>query len=226
MTVPWGGMNPEPAPRTRIGNAERDRVAHVLKEALADGQLSITEFDGRSRTLYQATYLDELPALTADLSPVGYQTSASVVRQSPGDVAVPQQHTPACVTGEPGGVATSFAVMGGVEHHGDWLIAPSHLSIALMGGTDLNLQRARFSSAHTSIRVAAVMGGVRVVVPEDIRVKSEGAAIMGGFGIVDHPSVTVPQSELPANAPTITISGFALMGGVEVIRAARDAKLD
>ncbi|WP_066529435.1 DUF1707 SHOCT-like domain-containing protein [Corynebacterium bouchesdurhonense] len=200
-------------PRKRVSQVARQHAVDTLTAAYSDGQLSTQEFDERSAAAWRATFHDDLIPLIADLD-IAEPTLADVTSTHP---VLP--------TGEPGGVATSFAVMGGVEHHGDWLIAPSHLSIAFMGGTDLNLQRARLSSAHTSIRVAAVMGGGRVVVPEDVRVKSEGAAIMGGFGIVDHPSVTVPQSELPPNAPSITISGFSLMGGVEVIRAARDAEV-
>ena len=201
-------------PRKRLSQVARQHAVDTLTAAYTDGQLSTQEFDERSAAAWRATYSDEIVALTADLD---------IAKHTPNDAT--STHHPLLPTGEPGGVATSFAVMGGVEHTGDWLIAPSHLSIALMGGTNLNLQHARLSSPRTSIRVAAVMGGVRVIVPEDVRVKSEGAAIMGGFSIIDHPSVTVPQSELPANSPSITISGFALMGGVKVIRAARDAEV-
>ena len=92
-----------------------------------------------------------------------------------------------------------------------------------MGGTDLNLLKARFTEANTRINTLALMGGIRIIVPEDVRVLSEGFALMGGFEIHDDKSVTISQHDLPANAPTLTIGGLALMGGVEVIRMARNA---
>ena len=60
--------NPTP-PRKRASDAERDTAAKHLQDAFADGQISMAEFDERSRALYAATYADELPGLVEDLSP-------------------------------------------------------------------------------------------------------------------------------------------------------------
>ena len=52
-------MSESNLPRKRVTNAERDRAAYLLHDAFADGQITITEFDERSRALYAATFSDE-----------------------------------------------------------------------------------------------------------------------------------------------------------------------
>lgn len=60
-------------PRKRLSSAERARAEASLHEAFVDGQLTVTEFDERTASLYGATFVDELPALIDDLSPVTTQ---------------------------------------------------------------------------------------------------------------------------------------------------------
>lgn len=205
-------MNSPTPPRKRASDAERDTAAKHLQEAFADGQLSMSEFDDRSRALYAATYADELPALVADLSPV----------KRP-DRKDPPLH--ALVTGESGGSAFSLCIMGGTERAGQWLVAPTHTSITLMGGNALDLREARLASRETTIYAISIMGGIDIVVPEDVRVIDDGVGIMGGFGMEDHPSCTVSVAQLPADAPVIRVRGLALMGGVGITRAARGARV-
>ena len=208
-------MDNTPEPRKRATDSGRDSAAKRLQDAFADGQLSITEFDERSRAVYNATYADELPALTEDLSPVEHPHPA-----------VTSHASHAQVTGEPGGTAFSVSLMGGSERTGEWLVAPIHTSLALMGGTSLDLREARFYARETVINAVALMGGIEIIVPEDVRVVDNGAALMGGFGVEDHPSCTISRDDLPASAPVLRIRGFALMGGVGIVRAARGARVD
>lgn len=203
--------NPTP-PRKRASDAERDTAAKHLQDAFADGQISMAEFDERSRALYAATYADELPGLVEDLSPV----------KRPDREASPS-HT--LVTGESGGSAFTLSVMGGSERTGQWLMAPTHTSLTLMGGNALDLREARFAAHETTVNAVAIMGGIDIIVPDDVRVIDDGIGIMGGFGIEDHPSCTVPVAQLPADAPVIRVRGLALMGGVGITRAARGARV-
>lgn len=203
--------NPTP-PRKRASDAERDTAAKHLQDAFADGQISMAEFDERSRALYAATYADELPGLVEDLSPV----------KRPDREASPS-HT--LVTGESGGSAFTLSVMGGSERTGQWLMAPTHTSLTLMGGNALDLREARFAAHETTVNAVAIMGGIDIIVPDDVRVIDDGIGIMGGFGIEDHPSCTVPVAQLPADAPVIRVRGLALMGGVGITCAARGARV-
>lgn len=56
-------------PRIRAGDQDRQRVVEMLGRHLGDGRLRVDEFDERVAQAHAAVYLDELPALTADLPP-------------------------------------------------------------------------------------------------------------------------------------------------------------
>jgi hypothetical protein len=77
---------------------------------------------------------------------------------------------------------------------------------AIMGGADLDLRDAVFTSPVTEIKILAVMGGVHVRIPPGVRLETDGVAIMGGFD--DNPGVAGPGS------PVVRITGLAVMGGV------------
>ena len=75
------------------------------------------------------------------------------------------------------------------------------------GGGDLGIM--------ASIYVFALMGGVEIIVPPDVRLESDGFAIMGGF----EDQLTEPASTDP-NVPLVRVHGMAIMGGVEARVAA------
>jgi hypothetical protein len=54
-------------PRMRAGDKDRQRVVERLGKHFGEGRLTIQEFDERVVRAHASVYLDELPALTADL---------------------------------------------------------------------------------------------------------------------------------------------------------------
>ena len=54
-------------PRMRAGDKDRQRVVEQLGKHFAEGRLTVEEFDERAVRAHASVYLDELPALTADL---------------------------------------------------------------------------------------------------------------------------------------------------------------
>ena len=66
---------PEQTNRVRTSDAEREQVAEALRNAVAEGRLSLEEGDERLAALYQTKFRDELPTLVADL-PQGSAWSA------------------------------------------------------------------------------------------------------------------------------------------------------
>lgn len=63
-------MAAEPVPtsaRVRASDADRERVAAVLRAAAGTGLLSLGEVDERLAVVYAATYVDDLAPVTADL---------------------------------------------------------------------------------------------------------------------------------------------------------------
>ncbi len=55
------------SPEQRAGDLDRDRVAALLREALAEGRLDIDELNQRLDATYRAKTFGELAVLTSDL---------------------------------------------------------------------------------------------------------------------------------------------------------------
>ena len=58
-----------PGPRMRAGDADRAKTVETLGRHLADGRITVDEFDERVTLAHAAVHLDELPPLLADLPP-------------------------------------------------------------------------------------------------------------------------------------------------------------
>ena len=105
----------------------------------------------------------------------------------------------------------SVAILGGVDRGGTWVVPPRHSVVAVLGGVHLDLREARFSQREVTIDVFTLMGGVDIMVGDDVEVDVSGFGIMGGF---DH---RASGPGLPG-APRVRVVGLALMGGVNVRR--------
>ena len=100
--------------------------------------------------------------------------------------------------------------MGGASRRGAWTPARHNFGLAIMGGTELDFREAILGPGVTEVRVLAVWGGVEIIVPPGMNVETHGIGIMGGFDHFTERATTDPD------APTLRITGFACMGGVEV----------
>jgi hypothetical protein len=190
-----------PDPRElRASNDDRERVAKVLHDAMAEGRLTVSELEERLDKLYAAKTFGELEPLTRDLP---------VARPSP-EVAQPRQVAPQSTRiGGRGTSTVAVAFMSGAQRRGTWTVPPTFNAIAVMGGVELDLTKARFEEAETIIHAYALMGGIEIVVPEDITVHVTGVGFMGAFD--DQAS-----NQGPPGGPVVRITGLALMGGVDV----------
>ncbi|OLR91121.1 DUF1707 SHOCT-like domain-containing protein [Actinokineospora bangkokensis] len=203
----------------RASDADRERFAKVLHDAMAEGRLTVAEMEERLDLVYAAkTYGDLTPLLRdlpgQDLVPVPTQPRAP--QPAAARAAVPAN--PDRVGGR-GTSSSAIAVMSGAERKGVWVVPPTFNAVAVMGGVQLDLSQARFEAAETTIQAFALMGGVEVFVPEDITVHVTGSGFMGGFG------GRVTSQVGPPGAPVVRITGFALMGGVEVKHARKRGRI-
>lgn len=193
----------------RASDAERERVAEVLRDAVAEGRLDMEEFDQRLDAVYKARTHGELEPLVRDLPVPGTGPAASVAPPA-------SSGTPTSWRGRIGGPASSrgaFAFWGGFGRKGTWTVGRRFTAFALMGGGEIDLREARFEDRDTVIRCFAIMGGMAVTVPPGLDVNVKGVGFMGGFG----ERGTAESSEPVApDSPRVTIVGFALMGGVDV----------
>lgn len=190
----------------RASDADREKVARVLQQAHGEGRLDLHELDERLAAVYASKTYGDLVPLTADLGV-----------PAPAVLPVPvQHHAPASRIGGTPGSAVSFAFWSGVERRGEWVVPPTHAATAIMGGVVLDLTQARFTQHETTINAYALMGGVEIIVPEDVTVRVDGVGFMGAFEDSTHKGApTIP------GGPVVRVTGFAMMGGVEVKRPKR-----
>lgn len=200
---------PDRSDRTlmRVSDAERQRVADALHVAMQEGRLKFEELEERLSAVYAAKTFADLEPITADL-PSGLRPSAAL--QTGPAPAAPERYA-AARTGPP----TSIGIMSGCDRGGGWTVPESHTAFAMMGGVRLDLREARFAASHVTIRCIAIMGGIQVIVPEDMDVECDGIGIMGGFA---HRGGTGD-----GRGPHVRIVGVAFWGGVNIQRAKRGA---
>lgn len=67
---PSGG-SPGGLPELRASDADRERVAEVLRDGLAEGRLDMAEFEERLEATYKARTYGELEPITRDLPASG-----------------------------------------------------------------------------------------------------------------------------------------------------------
>jgi hypothetical protein len=192
----------------RVSDADREQAAERLREAAGEGRITLDELDTRLDAAYAAKTYAELEVPTRDLPVEG---SASVAVSNAGVLPVSR------VGGTPKS-RLSVAIMSGARRKGIWVVPPVYTAVAFLGGVDMDLRDASFSQPEVRIRVFAFLGGVDIIVPEDIEVDVAGVGIMGGF---DHRE---SRTGLP-NAPRVRITGFAFMGGVNVKRKSNRRRL-
>lgn len=199
---------PEGPHQLRASNADRERVASVLNQAMAEGRLSIPELEERLDAVYGSKTLGELEPLTRDLP--GHQVA--VPRMA---TPVVPQAVPASAAPQVGGTAASsvaIAIMSGTTRKGPWVMPERLHAVAIMGGIDLDLTECQFAAREVTIVAVAIMGGVDIVVPEGVTVVVDGLGLMGGF---DDRAV----QQAPPGSPVVRVVGAAIMGGVDVRRA-------
>ena len=187
--------------RLRASDADRDRAASVLNEAMAQGRLTAEEHSDRLDAIYAAkTHADLVPVLD-DLP----GTSAAVAPGAGPGAALP------AATGR-----RLVAVFGGISRKGRWHPEPLTRILAVFGGAELDLREAALPGREITIDAVAVFGGVSITVPPEMRVIDTGSAIMGGREI----SGETAESGQP-DAPVLRITGTCVFGGVEVKRRLR-----
>jgi Domain of unknown function (DUF1707) len=77
-------------PRMRAGDKDRQRVVEQLGKHFGEGRLTVDEFDERVIRAHASRYVDELPALTADLpgEPDPHRRATRPPRRAPAGVLV------------------------------------------------------------------------------------------------------------------------------------------
>ncbi|WP_432140850.1 DUF1707 SHOCT-like domain-containing protein [Streptomyces sp. bgisy084] len=198
----------EDLPELRASDSDRERVAEILRDAVAEGRLAMEEFDERLDAAYRARTYGELEPLTADLPVAAAAPAPLSLRKESG---VPVRWPERIVSGTDGS-AVGVGIMGGFQRKGRWTIGRRFTAVGVMGGGEIDLREANFAGPEIVISCWALMGGVQIVVPPGVDIDVRGLGIMGGFDAREDGAPAEP------GAPRVIVRGLALMGGVSVER--------
>jgi hypothetical protein len=204
--------------KLRASNADREAVAQKLQTAMSEGRLTVSELQERLDTVYGAKTLSELEPVTwdlpghTDLVPKTQPVPPSLSKSPAAGLPAP---VPSAGMERVGGTPTSsvaIGIMSGATRGGAWVVPGQFTALALMGGIDLDLTKARLAEREVTITAVAIMGGIDIVVPDNLTVIVNGIGFMGAF------EDTARVQGVPGG-PVVRINGLAFMGGVEVKRA-------
>ncbi|MGW4683442.1 DUF1707 SHOCT-like domain-containing protein [Streptomyces sp. NPDC004244] len=188
----------------RASDADRDRIAQILSDALAEGRLTPDEHSERLDSLYTLKTVAELDVLVRDLPAPGGSPAASAY--APGTAG----RAPAGPAGLPGNAETVVAVCSSSARKGRWRPAAQTRAVSVMGDITIDLTEAVFEQQVTEINVACVLGNVEVLVPENVTLRGHGSGVLGNFEVHGE-----GRPGTDPNAPVVIIRGFALLGNIE-----------
>ncbi|MBT2213942.1 MULTISPECIES: DUF1707 SHOCT-like domain-containing protein [Actinomadura] len=155
----------------RASDADRERVAAVLAEALADGRLSIEEHADRASRVYEARTLGDLTGLTGDLGP--------------------EEAQPILVDDRP---LTVF--FGRTRREGRWVVPVRLPLLALFGTVELDLREAVLQRRHIVLDATVLGGRIRLLVPEGVRVEVTGRSVLSTRELRTRPGADGPTIEV------------------------------
>lgn len=176
-------------PELRAGDADRERTVARLRDACAEGRLTLEELSERLDSAYAARTVAELDELARDLP----AAPASV---------------PARARGGPS--RWIVAVFSGAEKRGRWRVGERANALAVFGGAHVDLTQAVIETPELTLTCVAVFGGVSVHVPRGVDVDLDGFALFGGN------SQRVKERAEHPDAPHVRVRAFSLFGGVDV----------
>jgi hypothetical protein len=203
--------SPDPASAAlamRASDADRERVAEVLRDAYVDGRLSPSEHEERLSAAYAATTFGELVPVLTDL-PVPPGTLP--VPESRGVELVSHSTTSRALSIRPDLAPQSdgdaVAVFGGFERRGRWVVPSLLKAVCVFGGGELDFTQAQLTSQVTVLKVRCIFGGLDITVPEGVVVQNSVRAVFGG-----HSS---PVNVQPHGGPVLRIEGTAVFGAID-----------
>lgn len=181
--------------QSRAADTDRIQLAQLLGDAVAHGQLPMSEYEQRLAKAYAAQTYDELDGLRADL---------------PGSLVCPHRGG-AC---KPAPATVLLAIMSAFERRGRWPVPKRLTTFSLWGSGIIDLRYADFTSPDVEINAYSIMGGQTILLPPEINVDVHGHGVMGNFD--QH-----VEGHGTPGAPTVRVRGFSLWGGVGIKRKRR-----
>ncbi|MER6537763.1 DUF1707 SHOCT-like domain-containing protein [Streptomyces sp. 900105755] len=189
-----------PVAELRASDADRDRIADILREALAEGRLTADEHAERVEGVLNAKTVGELEVFIRDL-PAAHARPAG-----PAYTPVPPRPTPGAIPVEADG--NVVAVFSSARRRGRWRAGRRLHAYAVFGSVELDLTEAIFEYQQVVIKAISVFGDIQIRVPENVSLRGTGGGVLGNFEADTLDSVD-------SDAPVVYVDGWAVLGNVE-----------
>jgi hypothetical protein len=174
----------------RASDDEREAVVERLRIASVEGRLTFEELTERTEAAYAAVTRADLELITADLPGMG----------APGANPAPEQ------------VKRRFtAVMGDCKERIVGRIDGPLEAVSVMGDVVLDLRGAQVPTGEVHISATAVMGDVKIIVPDGVSIELSGHNFLGDRRIA------VRDPHPGARVPVVRITAHAVMGDIKIV---------
>ncbi|MCO1657895.1 DUF1707 SHOCT-like domain-containing protein [Pseudonocardia humida] len=186
---------PDPAqpPGIRISDADRERAAERLHQALAEGRITVQELEERLSAVYAAKY-------EADLVPPLIDLPGGQIAVRPA-AAVPAANTEPVVLRS--GMST-------IKRTGAWSVPPKLRVQNGMGSVVLDFVEADNPHPVVEIELELGAGSAKLIVPDEATANVDG--VMAAMGSVRSKLPSAPRP----GVPHFIVTGRASMGSVTV----------
>jgi hypothetical protein len=173
----------------RASDAEREAAVERLRVASVEGRLTFAELTERTEAAYLAVTRADLERITADLPGMGAPGAAP---------APPASRRFTAIMGD-----CNERVVGRIERDLE--------ALSVMGDVVLDLRGAQVPTGEVVLCATAVMGDVRVIVPDGVRVELSGYAVLGDR------KVAVRKVSPGLHVPVVRVRAQAVMGDIKVV---------
>ncbi|MBE1490028.1 DUF1707 SHOCT-like domain-containing protein [Plantactinospora soyae] len=170
-------------PEVRISDAERESVVARLNTAVAEGRLTLPEFEERIGGVLSARTYGETEPFVADLP-------AAAPAVAPADVVELRGHA------------------GNIERTGRWAVPRRLVVRSKAGSVKLDLRHAVISHRTVEIELATQAGSTTIVLPPEATANIDAVTTTAGTATIKVPSMPEPGS----TAPHIVITGSTAAG--------------
>lgn len=195
-------QEPLPPAQLRASDADRDRVADLLRDALAEGRLTADEHAERVEGVLSAKTVGELDVFVRDLPAAQGHGAGTAGAHAP----VPNRPDPGSIPVEAD--EHVVAVFSGATRKGRRRAGRRIHAYAIFGSVEIDLSEALFEHRQVMIKAISVFGSVEVRVPENVSLRGSGGGVLGTFEVR-----TVDSSQ--DDAPVVYVEGISVLGSVE-----------
>lgn len=195
-------------PALRASDAERERAAEKLREAMTAGRLGVEELDTRMQAVFAATTRGELDRLLADVT-VPARDDHPLANPAAGAGAASGR-----LPVRPGaeGAHRVLAIFSGSERKGRWRVAPSCSVVSVFGGSEIDLTDAELGAEIVELKVISVFAGAEIIVPPGLNVEVSDVAILAGN------EVDVGDDHPDPGGPIVRVRLISILSGAKVTR--------